>query len=51
MDTIIQQFSEKIMSKVKKELDKMFLEGESDISQLINLVAMNLKDLGSNIIK
>jgi hypothetical protein len=51
MDTIIQQFSEKIMSEVKKELDKIFLEGESDISQLINLVDMNLKDLGSNIIK
>lgn len=51
MNTIIQQFQENIMSEVKKEVEKVFLEGESDISQLIHTVDKNLKDLGRDIIK
>src|SRR5690554_5081640 len=51
MNTIIQKFKENIMSEVKKEVEKVFLQGESDISQLIHTVDKNLKDLGRDIIK
>lgn len=50
MNTIIQQFQEKIMVDVKKEIEKIFLEGKGDISQLIYTVDDNLKELGREII-
>lgn len=51
METIIQHFAEKVTSDVEKELEKIFVENNSDISQLIEVVDGNLNKLGAQIIK
>ncbi|MBM7625153.1 ISLre2 family transposase, partial [Sporohalobacter salinus] len=51
MNTIIQHFTEKVTSEIEKELEKILLGKDSNLSQLINLVDGNLKELGRNIIK
>lgn len=45
-----EQFQENIMLDIKKEIEKIFLEGKGDISQLICPVDDNLKELGREII-
>jgi hypothetical protein len=51
MNTIIQQFQEKIILDIKKEIENIFLEGISDISHLIITIDDNLKELGRELVK
>ena len=51
MDTIIQHFYEKITSELEKEVENIFMQGNGDITQVINTVKDNLDELGCNIIK
>ena len=51
MDTIIQHFYEKITSELEKEVKNIFINGNGDISQVINNLEDSLNELGCNIIK
>ena len=51
MDIIIQQFHKKITSELEKQIEKIFIEGNSDITEVINTLKDCLDELGSNIIK
>ena len=51
MDIIIQQFYEKVTSELEKQVEKIFIEGDGDITEVINTVQDNLDELGCNIIK
>ena len=51
MDIIIQQFHKKVTSELEKQVEKIFIEGDSDITEVINTLKDCLDELGSNIIK
>ncbi|MCF8008304.1 MAG: ISLre2 family transposase [Halanaerobiales bacterium] len=51
MDIIIQQFYEKVTSELERHVEKIFIEGDGDITEVINTVKENLDELGCNIIK
>jgi len=51
MNNIIQHFHEKITSELGKEVENIFLNGEGDITKIINLVKENLDELGCKILK
>ena len=51
MDIIIQQFHKKVTSELEKQVEKIFIEGDSDITEVINILKDCLDELDSNIIK
>ena len=51
MNNIIQHFHEKITFELGKEVENIFLNGEGDITKIINLVKENLDELGCKILK
>lgn len=51
MEYIIQQNAEKIMLDMKKELDMVFDDGNSDLSKIIKVLAGDLNKLGREILE
>ena len=46
MDIIVQQFYKKVTSELEKQVEKIFIEGNSNITEVINPVQDNLDELG-----